>query len=180
MVFTIISCKDENAKPILTFEVAGKGAYARLVEESGTRLVNLLDISGSAYSWTVEFVSEDAGKNVATYRILLDYVDNDPSNGDLSVTEVELLSFSQSDMSENENGYIQSPSINLTGSGLVNAVPGLTEGDVSVGDDFNIIGVIILDDGREFRATNSSATVNGAAFRGETRHLLCRLIVRRI
>ena len=160
------SCKDEDAKPILTFEDAGKGAYARLVEESGTKLVNLLDVSGSAYSWTVEFVSEDAGKNVATYRILLDYDDNDPSNGDLSATEIELFSFAQGSMSANANGYIQTPSIDLTGTGLVSAVPGLTEGDVSVGDNFNISGVIVLDDGREFRASNSSSTVNGAAFRG--------------
>ena len=48
-VLLIFSCKDDELKPILTFEDAGKGAYPRLVEESGEKFLNLFDIAGSAY-----------------------------------------------------------------------------------------------------------------------------------
>ena len=164
LLFFTFSCADEDLSPIVTFDSAGKGAYPRLVSDSGDQFINLFDISGSAYNYTAELIDNDGGNLVAEYVVDLTYVDNDPSNGSNGTT-VEYLKYTSSDFTPNENGYQQAPEISLNGPGIL-AATGLSEDDISAGDEFRFVSRLVLIDGSIFTQANSSATVVGAAFRG--------------
>ena len=161
VVFIISSCADENAKPIVTFDSAGKGAYPRLISESD-RFINLFDVAGSQYVYTVEFVDKNRGTDVAEYIIEMTYENN---HGGVSVGPIEFKRWAAGEFSPNEEGYQQAPTITISGSDVF-AAAGLTEADVVAGDDFNFEGKVILNDGSTFTQSNSSSTVYGAAFRG--------------
>ncbi|MFY0688896.1 MAG: hypothetical protein JXQ90_17125 [Cyclobacteriaceae bacterium] len=158
------SCADPNLSPVLTFEDAAKGAYPRLLDETD-KLINLFDVSGSAYTYSIEFVDENNGNDVAEYILELTYDDNDASNGDNSVSGVELRRYSASDFSDVGNGFQGLSGISVSANDVI-AAAGITEADVSAGDDFIINGKIITVDGLELKGSNSSSSVNGAAFRG--------------
>ncbi len=149
------SCADDDLSPIVTFDSAGKGAYPRLIEE-GDKLINLFDIDGSSYTYTVEFVDEQQGSLVSEYVLDLDY------NG---TGAKEFKRWPASAFSTNGGGYQQAPSITITANEAI-AAAGLTADDVNPGDEFTFRGRVILQDGSEFTSSNSSATVRGAAFRG--------------
>jgi hypothetical protein len=54
-------CKDESLAPVLTFEQTEQGGFPRLIEETN-KLINLFNIAGSTYSYTVEFVDLEQGR----------------------------------------------------------------------------------------------------------------------
>lgn len=161
VVLIMSSCADENAEPIVTFDSAGKGAYPRLISQSD-KLINLFDISGSQYTYTVEFVDNNRGGDVAEYVLEMTYENN---NGGASVGPVEYKRWSAGEFSSNENGYQQAPTITITANDAF-AAAGVSAADVKAGDNFKFEGKVILNDGSTFTQGNSSATVYGAAFRG--------------
>ncbi len=162
VVFT--SCKDENLAPIATFDGATKGAYPRLLDQ-GNNLFNLLDINGVNYCYTVEFVDNEKGGQVSEYQLLVEYDDNDSSNGDKSAGPNVFRTFSAGDFSASPNGFQSPGEICINSSDVLSAF-GLSADDVSPGDNFNFIGSVTLNDGSSYGQANSSSTVTGAAFRG--------------
>ena len=159
----MVSCADEDLKPIITFDDATKGAYVRLVDETD-KLINLFDIPGSAYTYSVEFIDLENGALVSEYVVDLVYVDNDPDNGDNSTGPIEFRRFSQADFETNDAGLRSLSNITITGPDAI-AAAGTTSDLVSPGDQFQFRGRVTTPDGT-WGAANSSATVNGAAFRG--------------
>lgn len=157
-------CKDEDLAPIITFDSAGKGAYPRLVEEGNTLINLLLDANASTYEYTVELVDLQQGGLVAEYILEMTYEDNNPGNGDASAGPVVFRSFGQSDFTTNENGF-QQLTVTIPASEAISAA-GTTFDALEAGDDFIFEGTVILEDGSQFGAENSSSTVRGAAFRG--------------
>jgi len=158
------SCEDEDRLPLVVLDTVEKGAYPRLVDETD-KLLNLFDIAGSNYTYNIEFVDEEGGALVSEYVLQLVYEDNDPSNGDNSSGPNEFLVLSASDFSAGENGFLKAPTISINGNEVLDAA-GVSEADVSAGDNFRFIGRITLTDGRTFSQDNSSATIVGPAFRG--------------
>lgn len=163
LMFTT-ACKDDNLAPIATFDGAEKGAYVR-VNDRGNQLINLLDVNSSSFTYSVEFVDVEQGNLVSEYRLQLVYEDNDPSNGDNSVGPIDFRSWAASDFETTSTGFRGVSNITITGNEAL-AAAGVTEAQVSPGDNFNFIGSLTLTDGAVFTASNSSSTVNGAAFRG--------------
>ncbi|MDH3245700.1 MAG: hypothetical protein OEM26_13865 [Saprospiraceae bacterium] len=161
----LFSCADDSLSPIITFDKAGKGAYVRLVEEGGSKLVNLFDIAGSQYNYSVEFVDQEQGNLVAEYKLDITFVDNTPDNGNNSTGPVSFKSFSPGDFSNTERGYKGLSGISLPANDVISAV-GLTAADLGPGDIFRIQGFVVLTDGSVFGKANSSAAVNGSAFQG--------------
>ncbi len=159
----MVSCADEDLKPIITFDDATKGAYVRLVDETD-KLLNLFDIPGSAYTYSVEFVDLEGGTLVSEYVVDLVYVDNDPDNGDNSTGPIEFRRFSQADFETNAAGLRSLSNITITGPEAI-AAAGTTADLVSPGDQFQFKGRVTTPDGT-WGASNSSATVNGSAFQG--------------
>ncbi len=158
------SCKDDDLAPIATFDNAEKGAYVRVVEQGNT-LVNLLDVAGSAFTYSVEFVDLEQGGLVSEYRLQLIYDDNNPSNGDNSAGPIEFRSWSSSEFETTATGHKGLSNITITGPEVI-AAAGTTADQVLAGDNFRLVGSVTTSEGATYTASNSSATVNGAAFRG--------------
>lgn len=156
----LFSCADESLSPIITFDQAEKGAYIRLIEE-GDKLVNLFDISGSVYNYSVEFIDLEDGDLVAEYNLDLTYEGVDGT----TAGPVRYKSFSPSDFTTTEAGLKGVTNISIPASDFISAL-GLKEDDIMPGDNFAFDGSIVLTTGAVFGAENSSATVRGAAFRG--------------
>jgi hypothetical protein len=164
MVFLLASCADEDLSPIVTFDSAGKGAYPRLLEE-GDKLVNLFDVSGSQYNYSVEFVDADQGNQVAEYVVDMTYEDNDPSNGDKSTGPVEFFKFTSEQFGTSTTGFKSMEGLSVAATEAM-AAAGLTEDDLSPGDRFVFNGRVITESGQTFQGSNSSASVVGSSFRG--------------
>lgn len=168
LAFTILivfSCVDEDKAPIVTFDSAGHGAYPRLLSETGDKLVNILtnaDFQASQYGYTIEFVDENGGKDVERYVLMLNYID---VNGSNSVSAIEFKSYTAADFSVNADGFMELANVNLAAPEVAASV-GITFADLSPGDKFNISGEIHMTNGDVFTTVNSSAAVEGPAFRG--------------
>ncbi len=156
------SCKDENLAPIATFDAAEKGAYPALIDET-VRDINLFDIAGSSYTYTIEFIDLEQGNLVSEYSIQATYEDGDPSDGDNSAGPIEFKSWPSSSFETNANGFKGISNITITASEAMAAF-GLS--DLGPGDVFKFAGRVTTTSGQSFMASNSSAAVNGAAFRG--------------
>lgn len=158
------SCEDEDRLPLVVLDTVEKGAYPRLIDQTD-KLINLFNISGSSYTYNIEFVDEQGGGLVENYVLDVSYDDNDSSNGDHSEGPIEYLKYSASDFTQNDNGYMQAPTVTINAADVLAAF-GLSADDVSAGDNFKFAGRVELSDGRVFSQSNSSATVVGPAFRG--------------
>lgn len=163
LLLVLSGCKDENLAPILTFEQTEQGGYPRLLEETN-KLINLFDINGSTYSYTVEFVDLEQGALVTEYKLELTYVDNNPANGSNSVGPVVYKTWGPSDFTTSENGH-KAITVTLPATEVI-AAANTTPDKIKAGDNFNFKGFVTLQDGGVYGAANSSASVRGAAFRG--------------
>ncbi len=170
LLLMVTNCADEDLGPILTFDIAGKGAYVRLISETD-KLINLFDIEGSEYVYSVEFVDLQQGDLVSEYVLELTYNDADLSDGDQSTGPIELRSFSASEFEELASGFKGLTDISIPATEVISAA-GLTNDDVNPGDQFQVDGKVILEDGSVFTAGNSSAAVRGSAFQGHFRFTL--------
>ena len=160
--FVISSCEDPDKAPIVTFDSAGHGAYPRLLSEVGERSVDFFDIPNSQYEYSVEFVDEDGGNTVTEYIVDLEYID---VNGTDSKAPAEFLKFAASEFTTSTEGFKAVENIVVSATAMIAAV-GLTEADVSQADKFIITGKLVTQSGLVHTGANSSASVQGAAFRG--------------
>lgn len=163
-VFLFTACKDENKAPILTFDQSTKGAYVKLVQESD-RILNLSDISNAVYCMDVEFVDLEQGALVAEYNLDVTFDDNTPDNGDQSAGPVRLRSIPASSFADGPSGFKALDDVCISLTELLSAF-GYGEDQLALGDVFEIDGEVVLQDGSSYRASNSSAAVNGSAFQG--------------
>ncbi len=164
------SCADPDLGPVLTFDIATKGAYIRLVQES-SKLIDITNdqtITNSQYTYTVEFVDQNQGELVTDYIITLDYVDVTGAN---SKEDIEFRSFSASEFEDFPNGFKGLSDITVTATEAISAA-GIQPGDVNPGDQFIFNGSVRTEDGNEYGFSNSSAAVRGTAFSGHFRFIL--------
>ena len=160
----VTSCADEDLGPIVTFDTASKGAYIKLIEE-GSRLVNLFDVPGSVYTYSVEFVDFDQGNLVSEYNLDLTVVDNTPDNDNVSAGPIRLKSFSASEFGSTDRGFKGLSGISLSATELI-AAAGISADQLGPNDVFRVNGSLTLQDGSVFAGSNSSAAVRGTAFAG--------------
>lgn len=158
-VVMLFSCADEELGPVVTFDTAGKGAYVKLLSETA-RFINLFDVPGSNYIYSVEFVDLEMGQTIAEYRLEVTYTDRDASNGDDSNGPVIFKTFGPADFGTTDRGFVGLANIQIAATDLITAV-GTTVDAVKAGDQFRIQGYLTTNDGDVFGARNSSAAVNG-------------------
>lgn len=163
LMVIVASCADENLAPVVTFDSAIKGAYPKLTDEGGSKLLNFLtpaDFDASSYNYTLKFIDANGGKNVANFTLDVHY---DPKVG-ATGSPVELRSYSTSDFTADADGmYLKD--ITITAADVTSAL-GLTYADLTAGDKFVIVGTIIQANGLTHTDLNSSSAVTGAAFGG--------------
>ncbi len=157
------SCKDEDLAPIITFDQAGKGAYARLVELR-TGEFDLNNLSTSAYDASVDFVDIDGGNTVTNYDIYVSYTDNSPG-GALSKGEQLYKAYTAGDFGTSTKGNV-GKDLNIPLSDLTTLLGlELSDAELIAGNFFNV-RTTITSDGVERGFSNSSSAVNGPAFQG--------------
>ncbi|MCB0689490.1 MAG: hypothetical protein KDC53_23285 [Saprospiraceae bacterium] len=166
----LFSCADEELGPVVTFDTAGKGAYVKLLSETD-RSINLFDVEGSSYTYSVEFVDIDMGKTIAEYRLELTYVDKNPENGDASTGPIVFRTYSPSDFGTTDRGFVGLANIVVKATEMIAAV-GTAAEDVMAGDQFKMEGYVVTDEGDQFGFSNSSSAVNGSAFAGHFNYTL--------
>ena len=157
----IFSCADENLSPILTFDKAGKGAYVRLLDETA-RDINLFDLAGSNYVYSVEFVDLEKGNLVSEYTLNLIFED---AEGGKSSGPTLFRSWSSGEFTSSPGGFKSVSGITITAAEVA-AAAGISPEDIGPGDVFRFVGNITTTDGQSFGAANSSSAVNGSAFQG--------------
>ena len=160
-IFFVAGCVDEEKSPIVTFDSAGKGAYVKFVDQSGSTVINLLsqaDFDASSYTYSVEFIDGEGGARVTSYDLLITY----SGNGN---TE-PLRSYSASEFTHQAtvSGGLGVSNVTFT-SADVTAPFGLSYTDLTSGEEFEITGTITTENGT-YGGTNSSASVSGGAFQG--------------
>jgi len=162
-IVMLFSCADDNLSPILTFDKAGKGAYAKLLNETAPEL-DLADLGAAKYSYCVEFVDIDAGNTVSQYDINVTYVDNNPSNGDKGAGPINLRSISSGEFNSTDRNF-KGSCIDITLSELLSAF-GLSADDLIANDQFKFNTTVTTNEGATYGAANSDSDVNGSAFGG--------------
>lgn len=156
------SCKDEDLAPIITFDQAGKGAYARLVELR-TGEFDLNNLSSTAYDASVDFVDIEDGNTVTNYDIYVSYTDN--SGNGLDKAEQLYKAYTAGDFITSTKGN-KGKDLNIPLSDLTSLLGlELSDTELIAGNFFNI-RTTITSDGVERGFSNSSSAVNGPAFQG--------------
>lgn len=166
VVFAFSGCKDEDLKPIITFEDAGKGAFVRLVSLNQDLLIDPSKIATSGIDMEVDFVDVTGGETITDYDIFIRFIDNTPGNGENSRDEVQIRDFTSSDFTASANGN-PGVAVQIPAPEILQAL-NLTEDQVDATDRFSVRSEIIDEQGRVFSSTNSSPPIAnfGGAFNG--------------
>ena len=162
-IVMLFSCADDDLSPILTFDKAGKGAYAKLLNESAQEL-DLANLSAAQYSYCVEFVDIDAGNTVSQYDINVTYEDNNPGNGDNSAGPINLRSIGSGEFNSTDRIF-RGSCVEITLTELLSAF-GLSSDDLVANDQFRFNTTVTTNEGATFGSANSDSDVNGSAFGG--------------
>jgi hypothetical protein len=154
IVALLIGCSaDPELGPIITVDKAEIGAFPRLVQLI-TGEYDLANISSSSYAHEVEFQSEDAGQNIASYEITAAY------NGG---TPQVFKTFGQGDFGDSALG-LRGITVTIPLTEVASFV-GVSLDDLQAGDAFNFTSSVTLDDGRVFGDGNTESTIKSSAFR---------------
>ena len=147
------SCQEDDEPFSFVPNETEFGAFPRLLSLFSDDF-DLDDIPNSVYSHQVDFVTEENGNNVETYEIVVEYVDNNPSNGDNSNEGEVYANLSQEDFCTSSFGN-KDVTLNITFLELADVLE-LDPNSVAPGDEFNFRTSLILNDGRVFNSENSA------------------------
>ncbi|MCB0835130.1 MAG: hypothetical protein KDE26_02975 [Bacteroidetes bacterium] len=157
----LFSCANPELGPLLTFENSEKGAYPRL-KQLIVGEYDLNDLTGSQYSYVIEFVDLEKGGLVQSFDIEVSYVDNNPGNGDQNKSAQTWKSYTQSDFTTNAEGF-KEIAIDIPIS-AVSALLGLSPSDMQPGDLFLFNSILTTTEGAKYTYDNSSPAVRSSAF----------------
>ncbi|MEM6770883.1 MAG: hypothetical protein AAF597_09890, partial [Bacteroidota bacterium] len=160
-IILLPGCADPDAVPIIDFDGGlGLGAFPRL-QEIRSGAYDLNDLNNSTYVHEVDFVDGAAGVEVAEYRILVGFDDNNPENGDESREVVTFRTFGPEDFAVFAETGNLGMTLNLGFTEVAGAL-NVTAEDVLTGDRFRFRTEILKEDGRVFSSTNSTPAVTNA------------------
>ncbi len=157
-----IACESSNKTIDDVFDGVTRGAVFRATTPALEIAAQTFSFSDPNSTFAVSFEVEDHEQGA-----LLDNVDvytTFKSNADpsLSVSEVLVRTIPASAFTPNTAGL---PSINFVATlGELATAAGLSPGDYTGGDSFNIRFVLKLTDGRTFSSNNLNSTVSGGSF----------------
>jgi hypothetical protein len=159
--FVFTGCTDEELAPVVTQETLLFGAFPRLQELRAAEF-DLADLTGSAYSMTVDFVDNAGGDLIAQYNIYVAFDDNNPDNGDLSTETTLWKSFTPADFSPNATTGNLGLDVEIPFSEIAAFVGAGADGAVVSGDRFQFRTEIVHSDGRVFSSDNSTPAITNA------------------
>lgn len=153
-------CADPEAGPIIDFEELPLGAFPRL-QEIRSGAYDLNNLTTSNYEHVIDFVDGSEGDQVAQYRILVGFDDNNPDNGDDSQETVEFRVFEPGDFSVLPETGNLGMTLTIGFTEVANFL-GVAADDVLTGDRFRFRTEIVKSDGRLFNSVNSTPAVTNA------------------
>lgn len=154
-----VGCADDELAPVITFSELEVGAFPRLVEFTRGEY-DLQNLGSSSIAYTVEFVDDNQGQNVASYAVFGTFSDANPSNGDQSKAEILLQEFAASSFATNANGL---PELTYTLSATeVFSKFGIDGAAILPGDRVRFRTVVTKTDGTPFGSSNSTSAVTNA------------------
>ncbi len=156
LVFLSISCKEEL--PFTPFEELKYGAYARMLSSSGA--FDFFNPSTSNMEVTVEFYDENKGKNVASYELTVEFINNDEERAG-SKSAVAILSIPASSFVTNDNG-LPGATFNFNFEEVLDKF-NFTIDSVNGGDVFRFDATVVKTDGSTFSFSNSAADLRTSA-----------------
>ena len=150
-----ISCADEPL-PFDTFDEYSKGAFPRMTSIADSDFF-LTDPDVSAFSFDVEYYSENNGAEVASHEWFVRHRRGDDVTANVSIAAISSGSFGT-------NAASGLPSASFAFSMLdALAKLGMTIDDVAEADDFIFDGFVTMNDGRVFGPDNTGGSVQGGA-----------------
>lgn len=163
------SCETQMIEPI-DLENLEQGGYIRTISPlSGTSAVRNFNVSkgnlaGTKMEIVAEAVTPDKGALFASYDLVVKFVDLTPANGNKSTTTNAVLkSFPASAFTKDATTGYPRATLSVTGAEALAATK-LTAADISVGDRFDVTGIMKLTNGKSFTDTNTGANITGGDF----------------
>lgn len=150
LALVVVACGDPEL-PFETFEELEKGAFARRLSLEGAFTFG--QTATSVYNGSVEFYSEDQGKNVSSYDWTVEYVG---VAGDKAA--VNFLSIPSSSFGTNSDTGLPMATFSL---GMTEALAalGLTEADITGGDRFRFKATLTLTNGRQLGVEETGVNI---------------------
>lgn len=156
LVLLISACADEDLAPVVTQDTLLFGAFPRLIELRAGEF-DLANLSTSAYDMEVDFVDNAEGRDVAEYRIYMQFQDNNPENGDASTDRTLFRTLTPGDFRPGPNGNL-GVDVTIPFTEAAQFV-GVSLDDVMSGDRFRITSEVEKEDGRIFSNDNSTSAI---------------------
>lgn len=165
-IISFNSCSDETNELQTAAGPNGEiGAFARIIESSSDKSINLLDPTGSSWNATIEFVDAEDGALVESYTLYATFrdntIDSDTAPNYSILNEVQVGSWSKDSFTAGDKYPMLSFEVKATD--LISAL-GLDIANAYGGDTFVLRGEIRLSDGRTFSSTNSGNSINSELF----------------
>jgi hypothetical protein len=156
----VSSCDDDGGKVIdEVFSSTTRGAVLRTLESHG--VYDRFDTS-SVFGFTFEEQDYESGALMEKVDLYISFEDNTEDNGDSTVDEILIQTYTPEDFTEGEFGL----PVASYESTLANALSllGLEEGDFDGGDAIQYRLILTLTDGRTFSNDDSTGTITGSFF----------------
>lgn len=161
-----LACKTEMVERI-DLDALENGGYIRTVSPfpvlAATFNYSLANMSGTKMEFLAEAVTPNKGANFATYEFAVTFIDRTPANGTKTGTSQSLKSVPASAFTADPATGYPRATITITGAEALTASK-VVAADVSVGDTFDIVGRMILKDGKVFTVANTGLNITGGAF----------------
>lgn len=157
LALVVVACGDPEL-PFETFEELEKGAFARKLTLTGAFTFG--QAASSAFQGSVEFYSEDQGKNVASYDWTVEYTGVAGPKA-----AVNFLSIPSSSFGTNSDTGLPMATFTLGMTDALTAL-NLTEADITGGDRFRFLATLTLVDGRQFTVANTGTNIISSAALG--------------
>ena len=155
----VISCSQEDKLIDTVSETVDRGLVLRTANTISSSY-NIFDTS-SEWGVTLEVQDEEQGNLLSEIRVFIAFTDNSTTGGDLSTSEVSLLTVPASTFTTGPFGFPRAD-LTLSFSEALSAT-GIAYEDVEGGDTFNFRLEALLTDGRIF-TNNANGTVLGGSF----------------
>lgn len=165
------ACKTDFIPEAIDLDKLENGGYIRTVtpfpvdptgQPKSFRFI-LSNVNSTKMEFVAEAVTPNKGAAFSSYELSIRFVDTTPSNGTKTGTSQPLKTIASSVFTKDAvTGYPRTTIVVSGTEALAASKVALT--DMSVGDRFEITGIMKLADGKVFTTTNTGLNITGGAF----------------
>ena len=161
----VASCELEDLDKIDLLNLPTGGYMRNIVPAIGNMgklTYSISKISSEKIDFTVEAITAEKGTLFTSYDLSVEFKDKTSSNGNNTKTAVALKSIASSSYTPDPGSGYPRASFTITADEVMKAL-GLTVGQITKGDSFEVTAKMILKDGRIYNAANTDDNIEGGA-----------------